>query len=226
MKPPRHLPSLVSRRVGVELRSNIRVASRKALKPSIDTYITEFVSFDLVGDSLVVEGTELVLIRDLDLLLRPGLRVRDVKLRWFENARIHPSVSLLRDASPSTSSPNLPSAPSTRVDAHDTRDASNERNLLDFIHLTPSRALHAVAHPLSVLRSRPDDEAPQGFLASSERSPSRRRRRRPAPSIDVVERQRDRAIDHRVFAFHCASRRRRRPRFNVPSWRAVQRFKR
>lgn len=129
--------------------------------------------------------------------------------------RVHPPVG-----------PNLPSAPSTRVDAHDTRDASNERNLLDFIHLTSSRALHVVAHPPSVLRSRPDDEAPQGFLASSERSPSRRPRRRPAPSIDVVERQRDHAIDHRVFAFHRASRRRRRPRSNVPSWRAVQRFKR
>jgi hypothetical protein len=55
-------------------------------------FITEFVSFDLVGDSLVVEGTEFVLIRDLDLLLRPGLRVRDVKLRWFES--VGSSVSL------------------------------------------------------------------------------------------------------------------------------------
>jgi hypothetical protein len=102
-------------------------------------------------------------------------------------AWVHPSVSLLRGASLSTSGPNLPSAPSTRVDAYDTRDESNERNLLDFIHPTSSRAPHAFAHPTSVLRSRPDDQAPQGFLDSAERLPKANSRRR-TPVVVVVSR--------------------------------------
>jgi len=129
-------------------------------------------------------------------------------------AWVHPSVSLLRGASLSTSGPNLPSAPSMRVDAYDTRDESNERNLLDFIHPTSSRAPHAFAHPTSVLRSRPDDQAPQGFLDSAERLPKansrrRRRRRRLSVFIGAADRRRRAINDHCVFVFRRASRRRR-----------------
>ena len=65
--------------------AKVRV-SRKALNTH-HTYIAKFITLDLRGDALVVEGTELVFIRDLDLLLRPGLRVRDVELRRTTRSR-------------------------------------------------------------------------------------------------------------------------------------------
>ena len=85
VSPPYHFfmcpPTLVRVRVRSRVRSHARkVASRKALNAS-HTYIAKVVTLDLRGDALVVERAELVLIRDLDLLLRARLRVRDVELR-------------------------------------------------------------------------------------------------------------------------------------------------
>ena len=45
-----------------------------------NTYITEFIAFDFSRDALVVKQPQLVVIVDLDLLLRTRRRVRDVEL--------------------------------------------------------------------------------------------------------------------------------------------------
>ena len=103
--PTRALPAMIKALIRAH-----RIASST-------THITEFITLDLRGDALIVEASKLVFIGDLDLLLRPGLRVRDVELRARTTRNRSPvSPPSGRASSPpsSSSTPRATSRPSTR----------------------------------------------------------------------------------------------------------------
>ena len=178
------------------VRRPTRARTQSPKKSASTTHITKFIPLHLRGDALVVEASKLVLIGDLDLLLRPGLRVRDVELRARERSKNH---RVSRRAHPSHRGSH-PSSPSSSLARHRPRPriARIHRNVsfepIDTARASPhrsrarARATLALAHRARSGRT----QRVSRRLARPRPSSSPRVARPPSPSSRVARRKRAR----------------------------------
>ena len=204
------------------VRRPTRARTQSPKKSASTTHITKFIPLHLRGDALVVEASKLVLIGDLDLLLRPGLRVRDVELRARERSKIIASVVALihRIAA-------HPSSPSSSLARHRPRPriARIHRNVsfepIDTARASPhrsrARARDARPRPPRAIGATPRVSprlAPAPVVILPHRAPPRRR---PPASRDENARVVPRSHLHDGTLARRVKRRRRQPRARLVS---------
>ena len=173
------------------VRRPTRARTQSPKKSASTTHITKFIPLHLRGDALVVEASKLVLIGDLDLLLRPGLRVRDVELRARERSKIIASVvALIHRIAAHIHRPHpRPSRAIARARAshESTGTFHSNRSIPRAHHHTVRARARARRSPSTPARDRGD---PKGFRPGS-RARARRHPpdRAPPPPVAVLPRR-------------------------------------